>query len=417
MTEEIKTMQMVVTKASYDKETGERRIRMVASDTSPDYFDERMSVQLFNSFIAHIEEPVEGVWRSVMTEKGWKGGMPYTSVSHYPSGKGGANIPADVKSVYVDGDRLKSIAVARNTPLGNKLWEALKADLDGTSEYEEKIRVSIGFIDLMHSHDGEVFVRDTLETRCAMCENGVGNKVYLDGILVHLAFTRVPANPNTSAEVEKMAEINTRKEDAQSIVGDLAEELEVNKSLVSDVLVTKDENEEASEQVDTVSAEEPVVEEVEEVVEETNPAPVEEPAPQEVPAIFDEPKSALDLALESFKSKVTEMKSLSRDEALTKLQEEFETLADVVRSEFPEPTPEEKTVDTLKTLLDKVEELIQSNKSLTEEVAILKAQKPVANKPDEAPVRRSIVSREPIQTIPETPMKISEIARKSVGLG
>jgi hypothetical protein len=305
MSDEIKTMQMTVTKASFDKESGERRIRMVASDTSEDYFEERMSVQLFNSFIMHIEEPVPDMWRPVIEEKGWNGGMPYTSISHYPSGTNGANIPADIKSIYVDGDRLKSIAVARNNGFGNRLWESLKADIDGTSEYDEKVRVSIGFIDLQHSHGDKVFTRDTLETRCAMCENGVGNKVYLDGILVHLAYTRVPANPNTSAEVMKMAEINTRKEDAQSIVGELAEELEVNKSMVSDVLVTKDEIVE-EEVVDTVSTEEPVVEEA---VEEEKPAPIEEPTTQEVPAIFDEPKSALDLALESFKSKVTEMKS------------------------------------------------------------------------------------------------------------
>jgi len=416
MSDELRTMQMVVTKASYDKETDERRIRMVASDTSEDYFEEAMSVELFNNFVKRIAEPVPETWMKVLREKGWQGGMPYTSISHYPSGKNGANIPADIKSVYVDGEMLKSVAVARKTPLGNKLWEALKADLDGTSSYEEKIRVSIGFVDLKHSHGDFVFTRDTLESRCAMCENGVGNKVYLDGILVHEAFTRVPANRNTSAEVEKMAEINTRQEDAESIVGELTNDLEVNKSVVSDVLVIKDENGNETEvevqvEVDTVSTE------AEQIVSEVEDEPVVEDKKVEVPAIFDEPKSALDLALESFKSKVVEMKSLSRDEALAKLQNEFETLAEVVRGEFPAPTVEEKTNDILKSLLDKVDELVQSNKSLTEEVAILKAQKSVvASKPDAEPVRRSIVSRSPVPTIPEKPKSIAEIARASVGI-
>jgi hypothetical protein len=73
-------------------------------------------------------------------------------------------------------------------------------------------------------------------------------------------------------------------------------------------------------------------------------------------------------------------------------------------------------VDTLQALLGKVDELIQSNKSLASEVAILKAQKSVvANKPDEAPVRRSIVSNGPVvPTISDKPMSISELAKKSV---
>lgn len=414
MSDEIRCLEMAITKASFDESTGERRIRMVASDTSIDYYDERTSIELFHNFVRRANEPLPEVWKSVVVEKGWRGGMPYTSISHYPSGSDGANIPADIKSIYVDGNRLKSLAVARNTKLGNKLWEALRADLDGTSDFEEKIRVSIGFIDLKHSHGDFVFTRDTLESRCSMCENGVGHKVYLDGILVHEAFTRVPANTNTSAEVEKMSEINTREDDAKSIVGELAEELEVNKSTVDSILVVKDENAEevvddVVEEVDTVSTEqEATTNEVEE------PAAQEEPVVDAALPIFDEPKDVFDLALESFKSKVLELKSLPRDEALSGVQKEFDALAGVVRGMFPEPSPEEVSQKTLEQVLSKVEELIGINKSLSEEVAILKAQKNVVPTQTEEPVRRSIVARQGVPTPSDKPMSIKELAAKSV---
>jgi hypothetical protein len=78
---------------------------------------------------------------------------------------------------------------------------------------------------------------------CPLCAQGIGGKIYMKGQLVHLAMTRVPVNPRTEMSVEKsMDEITTKRDDAKSIIGDLAEELE-EKSIAGDVLVVRaDEN-------------------------------------------------------------------------------------------------------------------------------------------------------------------------------
>jgi hypothetical protein len=111
-----------------------------------------------------------------------------------------------------------------------------------------KIRISIGFLDLEHKHmvgkgktPDYTFTRKGLQDICPMCQEGIGNKVYTKGQLVHLALTRVPVNPRTNMEVAKAMTIETKKQDAESIVGkELSDTLE-EKSLLSSYLVTKAE--------------------------------------------------------------------------------------------------------------------------------------------------------------------------------
>src|SRR3990170_239999 len=74
-------MQMAITKASFDPSSGEMRWVAVTSDTDPDSYNERMSLELYRSFLKRIQtsEPAPEVLRSSF----WQGGLPYLSVSHY----------------------------------------------------------------------------------------------------------------------------------------------------------------------------------------------------------------------------------------------------------------------------------------------------------------------------------------------
>jgi hypothetical protein len=106
----------------------------------------------------------------------------------------------------------------------------------------------------MHKHKSNDFIFDRMKAELPICpecltEFLTGNskgKVYLRGMLIHEALTRVPVNTRTSMEVEKsMANKKiTRKDDAASIVGDeLVDELEKEAELVgkSDALVYRAE--------------------------------------------------------------------------------------------------------------------------------------------------------------------------------
>ena len=238
---------MAIIKASFDRASGEMRWRAVASDTDTDLYDENMSLELFKDFVSRIENnvPVPPVFSPLICENGWCGGMPYLSISHYRSG-GGKNLPGDVSSVYQDGNRLKAHGVLKNNDLGLAVFRALSKDLSGAAdENTNPVRISIAFLDLKHEHATETgnytFERKSLKERCPLCEEGIGQKTYLAGQLVHLAMTRVPVNPRTSMEVERMDDtIVTKKQDAESIIGELAEALVTDsQALPEDVLVLK----------------------------------------------------------------------------------------------------------------------------------------------------------------------------------
>jgi len=241
-----------IERAVYDKATNERRWKAVASDTDEDSREDNMSLELFNDFISRIQtqEPVPEEFRSEF----WQGGMPYLSVSHYPD-LNGDGVPGVVDAVYIDGSYLKAKGRFNDNPLGRKSFESICADLYGSqSNGNDKVRISIAFLDWAHKHksNGFIFERDEEDDICPECFRELlsrksQGKVFLSGHLVHLAMTRVPVNKRTDMEVDKsMADIKTRKDDAASIVGDdLAEELENKAKLVgkSEALVIKSEDE------------------------------------------------------------------------------------------------------------------------------------------------------------------------------
>ena len=253
---------MTITKASFDKSNPNEpmRFRAVASDTDADLYDEKMSQELFQDFTNRIENdvPIPEAFKSALCEENWCGGLPYPSIAHYRSAAN--NVPGKIDSVYVDGNRLKSTGILNDTDLGRAVFKSLCDDLYNKKSGVDKdpVRVSIGFLDLQHSHIGQgmnyKFERKSLSQICPMCSQGIGGKVYQKGILVHEAFTRVPVNPRTEAEVMKAMTddvIKTKKDDAASIVGELAESL-VDKSQTS-ILTTKANDPNAKELTSDVS--------------------------------------------------------------------------------------------------------------------------------------------------------------------
>lgn len=220
---------LVITKADLQPD-GSMRWQAVTSDTDPDRTGESTSVQLFQDWIQRVE--VGATVLSLPTPR-W----PFLGISHYPSldGFGEAGI-TEVMGV----DTYKAQFVAEGVfypdrPLGKALFEAVKSDpeLIQRGEVENPIRISAAWWDLAHSHGNDIFERKSLADTCPMCEQGIGNKVYLKGQLDHFAATRVPINPRTSLALQEKSDMTTRKEDAASIVSeDLAEELEGKSQLV-----------------------------------------------------------------------------------------------------------------------------------------------------------------------------------------
>jgi hypothetical protein len=281
--EVLRHFDMYITKANTD-EKGVMRWSAVNSDTDYDSYQERMSLELYQDFLAHIEEEgLPAVYKNVACSDFWCGGMPYVSVSHYPDLNGSA-VPGEVLEIYVDGNtegaKLKAKGYLFDSPLGHSVYRSLKEDK--IKPPEEKIRISIGFLDLAHRHgDGEMWVREGLYDICPDCLEGVGNKVYCKGYLVHLALTRVPVNKRTEMVLEeKSMPKKTRKDDAASIVGkELAEEIEAKSKISaqkSDVLIEMSEAETTEEVTEEVAVETPEVPAEEPIVEESEAAPVAE---------------------------------------------------------------------------------------------------------------------------------------------
>lgn len=221
---------------------GAMRVHMTVSDTEKDSYGQEMSLELFNNFIRRSKEPLPDAFQQMACDEGWCGGKPYLSIAHYKTGNG-KNIPGMVDEMYVDGNRFKSNGTLEDTPLGQAVYKSLKADLEGKSQFQDKVRVSIGFIDLKHSHGNMVFERKDLTSVCSLCDNGmVDGKKYLDGYLVHDAFTRVPVNTRTSAEIMQMSEadeIKTKHDDAASIIGDEVDMLVEDSIAANSAMVVK----------------------------------------------------------------------------------------------------------------------------------------------------------------------------------
>lgn len=244
---------LVMLSVGINKETGDRFWKASTSDIHPDTYNDEMSLALYDSFLNKIENGVlpPEQYRS----EAWEGGMPYVSVAHYRE----HSIAGDTDNVYVDGDVLKARGTFRNTPLGLASFNALCDDLYGQKKAQDRIRVSIAFLDYKHQHKSNGFVFERSETNevCPEClkEKKSGTRpgrIFLDGLLIHFAMTRVPVNRRTLMEVEKS--MTTKKEDAASIVGKaLAEEIEEKEGMISrSELVEKSDEEPVAEPTEEV---------------------------------------------------------------------------------------------------------------------------------------------------------------------
>ena len=457
-------LSLAITKVSVDKaEGGVMRWRAVASDTSPDLYAEKMSSELFDDFVGRIEtkSQVPEPFNKVLDE-GWTGGMPYISISHYKSGTGSKNVPGMPEKIYRDGDRLKAVGTLHDNPLGHAVFKSLCEDLYTEKAKDVgKIRISIGFLDLEHKHLGEgtspdfLFTRSNLTDSCPMCQEGIGNKVYTKGQLVHLALTRVPVNPRTDMEVDKAMGIKTKLDDAESIVGkELSETLEEKSLVQSDAIVIKADSESIEEKAKKVV--DPDESSEGEVGFTDNPA--EEAAEmkkkkdammgkakiaadkQSEELTYDEPdeekreqrrnrpageRSMLENSFESLEAKIVEMKSqgVPAETALREIQPLFSAFGEQVKKSFDVPTPSTEASSELSVLTAAVKSLAESmstfQQSVSTDIATLRAQVVTKatqnlNAPEPRSIAAGVVRSMPAQQRdPNVPLSIQEIAMRS----
>ena len=417
----IQEFSMSIVKAT--SKNGEMRWRSVNSDVAEDVFGERMSLELFSDFNKHIlnDEPIPDPFRDAICEDDWCGGMPYMSIAHYKSGAAKINVPGEVEKVYVDGKALKSTGKLFDTPLGRAVYKSLEKDL--TEKSAMPVRVSIGFLDLEHSHgDKFTFTRKALRENCPLCKEGIGDKIYKKGHLVHLALTRVPANPRTEMELEQKSMI-TKLQDAKSIIEDeeVVETLDLKSTAEELVIKAKKTEEPDDESVEAqADAETPTKKKkVEKSVEENTVV------------------TPFDKSLASLKERMGAIKSqgLTGDAALAELQKNFDELGTVVKAEFiVPPSPEEVMKQnlaeivrsTIQEMLPQALSQIAPNQAKMEamqselvELRALTQKTPI--KKEEIPTQRSLnvnlVQKAAIEKlVNKAKSQFDDIARASVGL-
>lgn len=239
-------LSLVIRSVGLNKKTGKRYWKASTSDIYPDLYNDDMSLELYSSFLDKIKGGITPP--EEFCSESWDGGLPYVSVAHYRE----HSIAGDTERVYVDGSVLKANGTFRDTPLGIACFNALCNDLySNEDKHNERIRVSIAFLDYKHKHksNGFVFERSDIDEFCPEClkermDKSQPGRIFLDGLLIHFAMTRIPVNQRTLMEVEKS--MTTKKDDATSIVGEeLAEELdEKEKSLIgkSEAVVIKSDD-------------------------------------------------------------------------------------------------------------------------------------------------------------------------------
>jgi hypothetical protein len=440
-------MSLYISKASFDKKTQEMRWFAVASDTDRDDYDEKMSIELYNDFIRRAVEE-EAPPEELCTDA-WCGGMPYLSLSHYPD-LNGRGLVGPTQGLYVDGKMLKAKGVFSDTKLGRTCFKSICDDLYSEEKSDaEKVRISIGFIDWAHYHGNFKFERKNLTDRCPMCAQGVGDRTFARGHLLHLALTRIPVNTRTDILPIVEDSMTTRKEDAESIVGEeLAEELEHEAKLVgkSEAVVERtDDDEELVEvevsepEVEEVSVEGENIETPEEEVAELEVAslPVEDVMPEEteIQALSREVRELIGIIkppekephlfdtvfgeLRAQYDEVMEM-DLSPDEKLQLLQDPFTELGNVLRSGVS-ATPARETQEVVPDVVTKAE-LEASLNPLIEQVSLLVAQLEggaSANTIRTATSQRRSVSPLALKRaapIEEKPNSFASVARRSVGI-
>jgi hypothetical protein len=425
-----------------------------------------MSLELYQKMIGYIKDstPPPDAFKDMVCSDYWCGGMPYVSLAHYPDLNGKA-VPGETLELFVDGIQLKAKGIFFDNKLGNAVWKSLQKDENKT---EDRIRISIAFLDLAHKHgdSGEVWERKSKVTDCPECLSNVGDKVYVDGYLVHLALTRVPVNPRTLmlAEKSEMAKkIQTRKEDAESIVEDKALVDEIaNEALESksDVLVemsdaeevpvtdavveeakrswketTKEHSSETSEEDDPTPDDKKkgkkeykslTAEDVAEIVKSLMPnftPVVTEPVSQVVEPVI-QVKSALDISVDNLYNvinSVLQTQSTVEDKLVAinpALQELGTAITQTVREASGEK-PVAPVSNDQAVVLEAVSSLTNVVKDLATQVATLKAQTNVPSNVNRVPVPRSIqpqiqasLTGQPTPVV--NPNSVANIVRRSV---
>ena len=454
----LRSLEMHIHKVSVNKsQSGEMRWSAVASDTELDLYHERMSNELYDDFVKRVEtkSQVPSPFDEVLGED-WSGGMPYLSVSHYKSGTESKNVPGMPTKIYRDGAALKATGTLNDNDLGHAVFKSLCDDLY-TDKAKElgKIRISIGFLDLEHKHavgkgktPDYTFTRKSLEDVCPMCLEGIGNKIYTKGQLVHLALTRVPVNPRTNMEVAKAMTIETKKQDAESIVGkELSDTLE-EKSLVSDILVVKSEEvieEKAKAEMNEDEMSPADAKEDEAEMKKKHEASMKGKAKvaadkQDEELTYDEPdedkreerrnrptgeRSLLQKSFDTLESKIAELKSqgVPAETALREIQPAYNALGEGIKKSLQ---PEHVTNDAVNSDISELKDIVKSlaasvstlQQTLSTEIATLKAQTltSAVNKSTGSPAPRSLsgANLPPVRAQqPNKPLSISELAYRS----
>ncbi len=454
---ELISFSMAITKTSYDKRTNTRRWSAIASDIDEDKRSDNMTLGLYEDFLHRIE--IKELPPKSFQGDFWNGGMPYLSVSHY-SDLDGKGVPGPIDTVYIDGKELKATGRFDDTPIGRACFQSISKDLDTRSAVsdDEKIRISIGFLDWGHKHKSSDYSFDRATSKDVICSECLqeiiageyDGKEFLLGQLVHLALTREPVNTRTKMEVRSMT---TQKEDAESIVGDeIAEELDVeeakivDKSEVSDndpeIVVKSEEDKplvEASKHVDHEDDEEEEEEDDKdkkkkkkeekdnvkkaEVVVALDASDVLEAIKglKADLAIESVPVHPLDVAVAELKSVYDEALELPNpQEALQMIQEPFESLMLVIQSGVAKTEPEEEVEITEDGEIAKALSVITQELGLLRaEVSTMKSQpQNVLPKQPEVPIRRSLSPELFMQPVTETTKsstpKLREIVERSV---
>lgn len=400
---------LAIKRASFDPKTGERRWKADTSDIDDDSYDDSMSLDLFKSFISRIESkerPPEE-----FCSEFWAGGMPYVSVSHYPDLNGEA-VPGMPEAVYIDGKFFKAKGLMFDNPVGRAAWEALKKDQEEKSE--NPVRVSIAFLDYKHQHksNGYIFERkDMDEDFCPECfkellKGEYAGRKFLDGHLIHLALTRVPVNKRTLMEVDRS--MTTRKEDAESIIGEeLAEEIEQQASLVgkSEALVIKAEDVKE----DNVISEEP-----------TN-------VPPDTNTFLANAIAEMSKSLAELKSSVMELMA-SKDKKKQQDDEEADDMDedDMTEEEKKKKMAEKKSevveeqpvpsIDLVQAFSEAVAPVVQRLDILIAAQSNAKANIPQQIVPERRSINPAQIQQGIQQQAPGTPMSIKSFVERSVGL-
>lgn len=449
---EAKTFDMYITKATQNPDTGEKRWAAVASDTDLDSYGDRMSLDLYNDFIERAEHAE--IPPTIFTSDAWKGGMPYLGLAHYLD-LNGEGIVGDTQALYVDGNRLKAKGAFRDNEVGEAAFSAIKRDRENNVDPDQRIRISIAFVDWGHNHGESTFIRESLDDPCPMCAENANDKIYKRGHLVHLALTRVPVNERTPVWLEERS-MTTIKDDALAVLGEDEEELvdkidtlargksEVLRSEAVVIKSDEDETEadlvEESEATPEIKAlvESCVAEQLGEVkqgldairaaLESESVAEEGEPMTEEVEVIEEKAEvevietpveeTPLDAALSQLKAIVIEASSVegSVEDRFSAIQPAFNQLADIVKSTVKgEKVVEAEAIGTA------VAEAIRSELAPLAEAVQLLAQKSSVPAPKaETPLipgPRGYSSPPAHLTREERPKsKLTSMIRKSVGL-